>query len=89
MIDGSFAAAKKGACSRKNQRQPGYEADGGGKRPGYFSRRLPLFGFTGGSGLGRGHIGLTRANVLDPAFDADKADESQSDANDGPINRLS
>ena len=33
-----------------------------------------MFGFTGGSGLGRGHIGLTRANVLDPAFDADKAD---------------
>ena len=26
MIGGSFAAAKKGACSRKNQRQPGYEA---------------------------------------------------------------
>ena len=34
-------------------------------------------------------LALTRANVLDPAFDADKADESQSDANDGPINRLS
>ena len=65
-IDGSFAA---GACSRKNQSRPGYEADGGGRRSGYSSRRLPLFGLTGGSDLGRGHIGLTRANGVDTAFD--------------------
>ena len=51
MIDGSFAAAKKRDLQSEKPKAARYEADGGGRRPGYFSRRLPLFGFTGGSGL--------------------------------------
>ena len=50
--------SKRGASRRKNQRQPPIGIPW-----------LPLFGLSGGSDLGRGHISLTGANGVDPAFD--------------------
>ena len=48
-LDGSFAPAKKGARSRKNQAGQGDEVDGGGRRRGCSSGRPPLFCIPGGS----------------------------------------
>ncbi len=48
-LDGSFAPAKKGRRSRKNQAGQGDEVDGGGRRRGCSSGRPPLFCIPGGS----------------------------------------
>ncbi len=48
-LDGSFAPAKKGLRSRKNQAGQGDEVDGGGRRRGCSSGRLPSLCIPGGS----------------------------------------
>src|SRR6266436_2983124 len=42
-LDGSFAPAKRGRRSRKNQAGQGHEVDGGGRRPGSSFGKAPLF----------------------------------------------
>ena len=48
-LDGSFAPAKKGRWSRKNQAGQGHEVDGGGRRPRSSSGKLPSLCIPGGS----------------------------------------
>src|SRR5580700_6752994 len=48
-LDGSFAPAKKGLRSRKNQAGQGDEVDGGGRRPRCSSGKLPSLCIPGGS----------------------------------------